>query len=107
MRNYELRGEGGLLLNLSLICPVVRAEIDESNRFIRRTLAIAAMHDLIVPLFSANSAIEINDKKILFYRAAVVSSEISLQRLTQGDRILNDHVDFLLNGFFYGRMFFE
>jgi hypothetical protein len=54
---------------------------------------------------SINLAIQVNDEEILFNRAGIISFEIALQRLSEGDGIFNDPIDFSLDHFFDGAVY--
>ena len=72
---------------------------------IRALCAICARDHPVIAFFAANLAIQVNDEGILFYRTGIISFEITLQRLSEGDGIFNDPIDFSLDNFFDGAIY--
>jgi hypothetical protein len=66
------------------------------NGLIRAFYAIGARYHFVISFFAANPAIQVNDKEILFDRAGIISFEIAFQRLSEGDGVFNDPIDFSL-----------
>jgi hypothetical protein len=62
---------------------VVRAQEHELQGLVVALAAVRAGHDLVVALFSARRAVEVDDDKALFDRAGVKSPKISLELLDE------------------------
>ena len=73
-------------------------ERNKFNRFIPACLTIMTKNDYLIFFPAANEAVQINNDEILFHRTTVITSEISLQRLSHPHRICHDHIHFFLNG---------
>lgn len=75
---------------------------DKLDGRVRASGAIGAGDHAVIAFFAAHFAIQVNDEEILFNRAGVVPSEITFQRLSEGDGVFNDPVDLALDLFFDG-----
>jgi hypothetical protein len=83
----------------------MRAQGNELDGLFRALCAIGARNHSVIAFFATNLAIQVNDKEILFNRAGIIPFEIALQRLSEGDRIFNDPIDFSLDHFFDGAVY--
>jgi hypothetical protein len=92
-------------LNLGFISLVMGTQGNKLDGLFRALCAIGARDHSVIAFFAANLAIQVNDEEILFNRAGIISFEIALQRLSEGDGIFNDPIDFSLDHFFDGAVY--
>jgi len=76
------------------------SEGNKLDGLVRASGAIGTGDHAVIAFFTAYFAIQVNDEEILFNRAGVISSKITLQRLSDGDGVFNDPVDLALDLFF-------
>ena len=69
------------------------AQGDELDGLVRASGAIGAGDHAVIAFFAAHPAIQVNDDEILFNRTGVIPSEMTFQRLSEGDGVFNDPVD--------------
>jgi hypothetical protein len=101
--SVRLRRVALLPSSLRRTCKYTSSGFARLVRLRRRAFYIAIQ---ILTFYEAiNLAIQVNDEEILFNRAGIISFEIALQRLSEGDGIFNDPIDFSLDHFFDGAVY--
>jgi hypothetical protein len=83
----------------------MRTQGNKLDGLFRALCTIGARDHSVIAFFATNLAIQVNDEEILFNRAGIVPFEIALQRLSEGDGIFNDPIDFSLDHFFNGTVY--
>ena len=78
---------------------------DKLDGLVRASGAIGAGDHAVIAFFAAYLAIQVNDEEILLDRAGRISFEIAFQRLSEGDGVFNNPVDFSLDRFFDGAVY--
>lgn len=78
---------------------------NEFDGFVRALCAVGAGNDIVIALFAADHAIQVNHEEVLFNRAGIISFKITFERLSVGNGIFNDAVDLSLDRLFDGAVY--